>query len=159
MEQLSLRKIACKNRYLLIGVCLGILFYIFDSFIDPVINNETTFIQELINPEPIEIWIRSFVFFLFIVFGLYVHVMEKKRKKVEEEREQLVNQLQDTLAHLKVLRGMLPICASCKKIRDDKGYWNQIESYIREHSEAEFSHGICPDCAKKLYPDYCKNNE
>jgi len=54
---------------------------------------------------------------------------------------------------------MLPICAACKKIRDDKGYWNQIESYIREHSEAEFSHGICPDCAKKLYPDYYKNNE
>ena len=159
MEQFSLRKSACKNRYLLIGICLGTLFYIFDSFIDPVINNETTFIQELINPGPIEIWIRLFVFFLFIVFGLYVHVIEKKQKKVEEEREQLVNQLQDTLAHLKVLRGMLPICAACKKIRDDKGYWNQIESYIREHSEAEFSHGICPDCAKKLYPDYYKNNE
>lgn len=54
---------------------------------------------------------------------------------------------------IKVLKGFLPICASCKKIRDDKGYWNQIESYIRDHSEAEFSHSLCPDCAKKLYPD------
>ena len=53
---------------------------------------------------------------------------------------------------LKVLKGLLPICASCKKIRDDKGYWHQIESYIRNHSEAEFSHGICSNCAKKLYP-------
>jgi len=58
-----------------------------------------------------------------------------------------------TEKELKVLRGILPICASCKKIRDDKGYWAQIESYIREHSEAEFSHSLCPDCAKKLYPN------
>jgi len=54
---------------------------------------------------------------------------------------------------VKILKGFLPICASCKKIRDDKGYWSQIESYIQDHSEAEFSHGICPDCAKKLYPE------
>ncbi len=54
----------------------------------------------------------------------------------------------------KTLKGFLPICASCKKIRDDQGFWNQIESYIRAHSEAEFSHSICPDCAKELYPDF-----
>ncbi len=50
--------------------------------------------------------------------------------------------------------GLIPICSSCKKIRDDKGYWNQIESYIESHSEADFSHSICPECAKKLYPDF-----
>ncbi|MDP8285747.1 MAG: hypothetical protein RAP03_03685 [Candidatus Electryonea clarkiae] len=61
--------------------------------------------------------------------------------------------LEDAIADIMQLSGMLPICASCKKIRDDKGYWNQIESYIRDHSDAEFSHSICPDCAKKLYPD------
>ncbi len=55
---------------------------------------------------------------------------------------------------IKSLKGLFPICSNCKKIRDDKGYWNQIEVYIKEHSEAEFSHGICPDCAKKLYPDF-----
>jgi PAS domain S-box-containing protein len=54
---------------------------------------------------------------------------------------------------VKILKGFLPICASCKKIRDDEGYWNQMEAYIRDHSEAEFSHSICPDCAKKLYPE------
>ena len=77
-----------------------------------------------------------------------------KRKQIEEERNQLIKGLQDSLAKIKTLSGMLPICASCKKIRDDKGYWNQIETYLREHSEAEFSHGICPECAQKLYPDY-----
>jgi hypothetical protein len=53
-----------------------------------------------------------------------------------------------------VLTGLLPICARCKKIRDDQGYWNQIEAYIQEHSDAKFSHGICPNCAKRLYPEY-----
>ena len=76
-----------------------------------------------------------------------------KRKQIEEERNQLIKSLQDSLAKIKTLSGMLPICASCKKIRDDKGYWNQIETYLHKHSEAEFSHGICPECAKKLYPD------
>jgi hypothetical protein len=75
------------------------------------------------------------------------------RKQAEEERERLIAELQKALSDVKALSGLLPICASCKRIRDDKGYWNQLESYIRDHSEAEFSHGICPDCAKKLYPE------
>lgn len=79
-----------------------------------------------------------------------------KRKEVEADRERLIQKLQEAHDKIKILRGILPICASCKKIRDDKGYWNQIESYIRDHSEAKFSHGICPDCAKKLYPELFK---
>lgn len=73
-------------------------------------------------------------------------------RKNEEEREKLYLELKDALGKVKVLSGMLPICASCKKIRDDEGYWNQIEAYISKHSEVLFSHGICPDCIKKLYP-------
>jgi hypothetical protein len=76
--------------------------------------------------------------------------------KLEDRRHQLelVNKkLQLAFSEVKVLSGLLPICTSCKKIRDDKGYWNQIESFIRDRSEVEFSHGVCPDCAKKLYPD------
>jgi len=69
------------------------------------------------------------------------------------QHEQANKKLQLALSEVKALSGLLPICTSCKKIRDDKGYWNQIESFIRDRSEAEFSHGICPDCAKKLYPD------
>jgi two-component system cell cycle sensor histidine kinase/response regulator CckA len=76
-----------------------------------------------------------------------------ERKQAEEEREKLIRELQTALLKVKTLSGLVPICASCKKIRDDKGYWNQIESYISEHSEAEFSHGICPECARRLYPD------
>ena len=73
-------------------------------------------------------------------------------KKAEEEKEKLIVELQEALAEVKKLSGLLPICASCKKIRDDKGYWNQIEIYIEQHSDALFSHGICPDCLKSLYP-------
>ena len=77
-----------------------------------------------------------------------------ERKQAALERERLVNELQQALAKVRTLSGMLPICANCKKIRDDKGYWNQIESYISEHSDTVFSHGICPECAQKLYPDF-----
>ena len=79
-----------------------------------------------------------------------------ERKQAEEEREKLILQLQKAISEIKQLSGLLPICASCKKIRDDKGYWNQIEEYIRHHSEAEFTHSICPECLKKLYPGLSK---
>ena len=75
------------------------------------------------------------------------------RKRAEEQRDKLISELKETLAEVKILKGIIPICASCKKIRDDKGYWNQVESYIGEHSEAEFSHGICPKCMKEQHPD------
>jgi PAS domain S-box-containing protein len=76
-----------------------------------------------------------------------------ERKLAQEQRDKLVAELQKALSEVKTLQGFLPICSYCKNIRDDKGYWNQIESYIRDRSDAEFSHGICPECAKKLYPD------
>jgi len=78
--------------------------------------------------------------------------------KVENEMLHERNELQKALSEIKTLSGLLPICASCKKIRDDKGYWNQIEVYIRDHSEATFSHGICPPCAEKLY-GFLKENK
>jgi len=75
------------------------------------------------------------------------------RKRVEAEREQLITQLQDALAKIKTLHGLIPICAACKKIRDDDGFWRQVEEYIHDHSEAEFSHSICPECVARLYPE------
>jgi AmiR/NasT family two-component response regulator len=68
-------------------------------------------------------------------------------------------ELEAALAQVKTLRGLLPICAACKKIRDDRGYWHEVEAYVRAHTEAEFTHGICPDCMRKLYPDYVKRSE
>lgn len=82
-----------------------------------------------------------------------------ERKRLEQEKESLIEELKTALAKVKALSGMLPICASCKKVRDDAGYWHQIESYISEHSETEFSHGVCPDCLMKLYPQYMKKTE
>jgi PAS domain S-box-containing protein len=78
------------------------------------------------------------------------------RKLAEKEREELLASLQTALANVKTLHGMLPICSACNKIRNDEGYWERIETYIRERSDAEFTHGICPDCAKKLYPQFYK---
>jgi len=76
------------------------------------------------------------------------------KKQTEAEREQLIELLQTARTKIKVLSGLLPICSSCKRIRDEEGGWIQVEQYIGEHSEAEFSHGICPDCASRLYPGY-----
>lgn len=76
-----------------------------------------------------------------------------ERKRLEEERERMIAQLQQAVAEVKTLTGLLPICASCKKIRDDNGYWQQVEYYIGQRTGAEFSHGICPECARRLYPE------
>jgi PAS domain S-box-containing protein len=73
-----------------------------------------------------------------------------ERKRAGEEREKLIGELTEALDNIKTLRGLIPICASCKKIRDDQGYWQQVEVYVRDRSEAEFSHGLCPDCAKEF---------
>ena len=79
------------------------------------------------------------------------------QRLAEEERERLITELKSALADVKTLSGLLPICASCKKIRDDNGYWQNLERYIQEHSQAQFSHGICDDCIEKLYPDLSVN--
>jgi len=84
--------------------------------------------------------------------GLFIDITE--RKLAEQEREKLIAELQTALQKVKLLSGLVPICAGCKKIRDDKGYWNQLEEYIEDHSQAIFSHGLCPECMKRLYPDF-----
>ena len=85
------------------------------------------------------------------IIGTHSDISE--RKKVEAEREKLISEFQEALAKIKTLSGLLPICAHCKKIRDDEGYWKQIEDYLLDYSDARFSHCICPECAKKFYPD------
>ncbi|MFI5293559.1 MAG: hypothetical protein ACHQ0Y_00840 [Thermodesulfovibrionales bacterium] len=95
---------------------------------------------------------------LFIHFGFFVifTFLFSKLKLDLEEQKKLVLELQHAFWEINTLSGLLPICASCKKIRDDKGYWNQIESYISKHSEVQFSHSVCPECIKKLYPEHSK---
>lgn len=87
-----------------------------------------------------------------------VHVARdiSEQRRAAREREELIAELQQTLAKVKVLNGLLPICAVCKKIRDDTGYWEQVEVYVRDRTDATFSHGICPACARELYPDFAE---
>jgi C4-dicarboxylate-specific signal transduction histidine kinase len=122
------------------------------------LHNEHVLSEKVITP--ITKSVGSTAVILCVIFGaiiLFLYLKTKneivRRSKAEKQNQEMILELQDALAKIKTLSGFLPICASCKKIRDDKGYWNQIESYISNHSEAEFSHGICPECAKKLYPD------
>jgi hypothetical protein len=105
--------------------------------------------------------INSITFTIFALalsrITFYYQLREFKARMVIEEKSNELEtrnlELQSAMANIKTLSGLLPICAHCKKIRDDKGYWNQIESYIRDHSDAQFSHGICQDCLKKYYFD------
>ncbi len=89
-----------------------------------------------------------------ITMARFDDMMELRRLNIELEARN--EELQTAMAQVKTLSGLLPICAGCKKIRDDDGYWQDVAVYIRDHSEAEFSHGLCPDCAKEFFPDYVK---
>lgn len=89
--------------------------------------------------------------------GVILDITERKR--AEDEKERAVVRLQQALAEVRTLSGLLPICSYCKKVRDDRGYWSQIEAYVSEHSEAQFSHGICPECLAKHFPEMLSEDE
>jgi K+-sensing histidine kinase KdpD len=91
---------------------------------------------------------------VFVLVAVSISSLDAARKRAEATQARLIGELQEALAQVKSLSGLLSICASCKKIRDERGDWSQVEAYIRDHSEADFSHGICPECAQKLYPEY-----
>ncbi|MBN1150908.1 hypothetical protein JXA84_06795 [candidate division WOR-3 bacterium] len=113
-------------------------------------------------------FIKNILISEYLVFGfllsIFILFLKKEKEdyntlkhlnlKLEEEVQQRTKDLKNSLEKVRVLSGMLPICSRCKKIRDDKGYWNQIEAYIRDHSEAEFTHSLCPDCAKEIFPGF-----
>jgi len=88
---------------------------------------------------------------LDLLFSTYQNSLQQKRELERKNKE-----LKEALDTINTLHGIIPICSNCKKIRDDKGSWSQIEAYIGKHSEAQFSHGICPECARKLYPEFYK---
>ena len=88
-----------------------------------------------------------------IVAGVEIVRDITERKVIETEKEKLIAELQEALTSIKVLKGLIPLCAWCKKVRDDKGYWKKVERYIEEHSDASFTHGICPQCLQKTDPE------
>jgi phosphoserine phosphatase RsbU/P len=83
----------------------------------------------------------------------------KRMLAIQDQLADKIGELQEALERIKTLRGIVPICAKCKNIRNDAGYWQQVEVYVREHTEAEFSHGLCPECMKVLYPDFCNKDD
>lgn len=86
-------------------------------------------------------------------YVLYLAINMTEKKNAEIERDHTIEQLQAAFSEIRQLRGIIPICGHCKKIRDDSGFWRQIEAYFQQHSGAEFSHSICPDCIRRHYPD------
>ncbi|CAG1013553.1 hypothetical protein ANRL4_04968 [Anaerolineae bacterium] len=108
-------------------------------------------------PLHIEVLLGSFILIVFLLPVLYLFFLKplklhiKERRKIEAEQKKTISELGDALEKVKVLSGLLPICASCKRIRDDKGNWTNLERYISERTEAEFTHSICPECEERLY--------
>ena len=135
------------KRILSVAVLLGFLGGLIDTILDYVFfYKDESLLNLLFFDVPNNaFYFRSVILFLFIIFGLIVG--------------NTVSRLEEALQNVKTLTGFLPICANCKKIRDDEGYWQQIEEYIINHSEADFTHGICNECVEKLYPEHYQKFE
>lgn len=149
------------------GVAVGVLYVVVVLLSLWTPHNRVTLIFSLVaslliitvflyKPTIVEMWkvvfnrgIALFAVWVTAILGI-------TRKKIEQQRDMIHRERDKAIREVRILRGFLPICSSCKKIRDDRGYWTQIEGYIKEHSEAEFTHSICPECAEKLYPDFYK---
>ena len=129
------------KRILSVAVLLGFLGGLIDTILDYIFFYKGESLLDLLifDVPDHEIYIRSVILFSFIIFGLITGGV--------------ISRLEEALQNVKTLTGFLPICANCKKVRNDKGYWNQVEEYISDHSEVRFSHGICPKCAEEMYPD------
>ena len=129
-----------------VALAEAMIMFIFSSF------NFTSRFQEAA--------LDSILLLLFFIPVLYIFFYKpfridiKEREKAEIEKDAAIAKLESAIVEIKVLKGFIPICANCKKIRDDEGYWQHVEKYIRDRSEVEFSHAICPDCSKKLYPGF-----
>ena len=105
--------------------------------------------------------VGHFLIWLIGVVGIGLgagHIRRRIRERdlAELERTKTIVQLQEALAQVKTLKGIVPICSHCKKIRDDAGYWQQVDSYVRQHTEAEFSHSLCPSCIEVVYPEHAE---
>ena len=132
------------KRVVSISVLLGFFGGLIDTILDYIYFYKGENLLDLLffDVPHHALYFRSVILFLFIIFGLIAG--------------NTISRLEEALQNVKTLSGFLPICANCKKIRDDEGYWNQVEEYISDHSEVKFSHGICPKCAEEMYPDSYK---
>lgn len=146
------KKIYCQ--YLTIFITTIILTIFWEFLLEPLLNK--TVLQDC-EPEDFSekleyvMTVSTFCLLALIIPFIMALKMAAKRQKAETEREKLITDLQEAITEIKTLRGIIPICSYCKKIRNEAGVWNSLESYILEHShkDAAFSHGICPDCLQK----------
>ena len=148
-----------------LGVAVGVLYLVVVLLTLWTPQNKATIIVAVVSsllivsvffykPPVTDMWKVVFNRGISLFAVLAAAILGLQRNKAEQQRNIILLEREKALQEVRILRGFLPICASCKKIRDDNGYWTQIEGYIKDHSEAEFTHSICPDCAKKLYPDF-----
>lgn len=148
-----------------LGVAVGVLYIVpvllslwyqqrNSTYLLAVMGSALVVVGYLLSPQGGPTWqsLSNRALSILAVWSAATLVLQ--RRVLEEAKETAIAAREKALEEVKILRGFLPICSSCKKIRDDQGYWNEIEAYIRDHSGAEFSHGICPACAKKLYPEF-----
>lgn len=129
-----------------------------------LITGQYDLFEELVAlAEKYEAWeideILIITFYLSITLTLFAFRRWRQQTLVEHTLQLRLAELKQAMSEVRQLRGIMPICASCKKIRDDQGFWHQVEVYIREHSEADFTHGICPNCLKVLYPNYRRKQQ
>ncbi len=146
-----------KYSMIWLGIAFAITYWIVEALIHVLAFAESSFLQQLIPNEIDEVWMRSFTSLLIISFGCYAHLQTNKIIKSNKEKLEAQKKMEDALS--KTLSKFIPICSHCKKIRvensdpEEQQSWVQIESYISNKTSSQFSHGICPECTKKLYSD------
>ena len=147
--------VTSKNKIFFLGVGAAFFLWFAEATIHVVIFRYGSFYEEILSLNNLhELWMRLLTVTIILLFGYISQRVANKITAAYRKEKELTKKLEDSFQEIKVLRGLLPICASCKKIRDKKGYWNQIEIYIKDRSEAEFTHSLCPECTKKLYPEF-----
>ena len=146
-----------KYSMVYLGIAFAVSFWLIETLAHSLIFDKGSFSQHLIPNDLNELWMRSLMFLLIIVFGIYANFQIVYIEKINKEKEEIQKGLEEALT--KTLSGFITICANCKKIQKEDSNpeihesWQEIESYISNNSEVQFSHDICPECGLKLYGD------
>ncbi|MBI5885469.1 MAG: hypothetical protein HZB85_02670 [Deltaproteobacteria bacterium] len=147
-----------EKKVIVISILAGLLFIFMDTVIDTRFHNVPFFDRLMFADRGHELFMRLTVVALLEALGIISAVLILRRRKAEKDKERLIGELQEAITRIETLNGLLPICAYCKKVRDDQGYWNRIETYISKHSRAEFTHSICPECGKKAVDEFNRDS-
>ncbi len=146
-----MHNVMANKKFILGGIALSLGYWIIESFIHISFFEKGSLLTAFfpLNGSN-EFWMRTIIIFLIIVFSIHVQKTFNKLLLYAENERKARHELQCSLNEIKTLKGLIPICCSCKKIRDDNGFWQQVEKYIKDHSEAEFTHSYCPTCLEKF---------